>query len=529
MSLCYYHRLAIRHIVAVKGEIVRRHITFILNGVEQQVSQISGDTTLLKWLRVNRKLTGSKEGCGEGDCGACTVVVARPNSTGLLWRPVNACILFMGMLEGVSITTIEGLSSSWALGDAAPAGEFADRLHPVQRAMVDFHGSQCGFCTPGFVMSLFAAWCNGKGLEAGTIDDTLAGNLCRCTGYRPIVDAGMSLRKDTIPYYEIARRKQEAKMIASIAHSETVILGDDRAKFVAPASDDDFSKFYADNPDATIVSGATDVGLWVTKQNRLLKTMLWTGRVDGFNAVKTESARLCFAPAVTHQQGLEAIAEHWSEVAEVMRRFGSTQVRASGTICGNIANGSPIGDLPPMMIALGAEVELTKGTASRRLPLEDFYISYGQQDLQPGEFVSSLVVPATPHAMLRCYKLSKRFDQDISAVMGAFVISHAAQKITAARLAFGGMAGIPQRAKAVEAQLIGKPLTAASFVSAARALGNDFTPLSDMRGSAEYRLQAAANLILKYGLDICNGEQVRLAGRGPSALLAAAKSAEIDE
>jgi xanthine dehydrogenase small subunit len=178
--------------VAVKGEIVRRHITFILNGVEQQVSQISGDTTLLKWLRVNRKLTGSKEGCGEGDCGACTVVVARPNSTGLLWRPVNACILFMGMLEGVSITTIEGLSSSWALGDAAPAGEFADRLHPVQRAMVDFHGSQCGFCTPGFVMSLFAAWCNGKGLEAGTIDDTLAGNLCRCThviaqGHYPVL------------------------------------------------------------------------------------------------------------------------------------------------------------------------------------------------------------------------------------------------------------------------------------------------------------------------------------------------------
>jgi xanthine dehydrogenase small subunit len=212
-----------------------------------------------------------------------------------------------------------------------------------------------------------------------------------------------------------------------------------------------------------------------------------------------------------------------------MRRFGSTQVRASGTICGNIANGSPIGDLPPMMIALGAEVELTKGTASRRLPLEDFYISYGQQDRQPGEFVSSLIVPATPHAMLRCYKLSKRFDQDISAVMGAFVVSHLAQKITAARLAFGGMAGIPQRAKAVEAQLIGKPLTAASFVSAARALGNDFTPLSDMRGSAEYRLQVAANLILKYGLDICNGEQVHLAGRGPSALLAAAKSAEIDK
>ncbi|NCF49928.1 MAG: xanthine dehydrogenase small subunit [Bacteroidetes bacterium] len=534
MSLCYYHRLAIRHIVAVKGEIVRRHITFILNGVEQQVSQISGDTTLLNWLRVNRKLTGSKEGCGEGDCGACTVVIARSNSTGLLWRPVNACILFMGMLEGASVTTIEGLSSSWALGDAASAGEiaggeFADGLHPVQRAMVDFHGSQCGFCTPGFVMSLFAAWCNGTGLEAETIDDTLAGNLCRCTGYRPIVDAGMSLRKDTIPPYEIARRKQEAKMIAAIAHSETVILGDDRAKFVAPASGDDFSQFYADNPDATIVSGATDVGLWVTKQNRLLKTMLWTGRVDGFNAVKIEPARLCFAPAVTHQQGLEAIAGRWSEVAEVMRRFGSTQVRASGTICGNIANGSPIGDLPPMMIALGAEVELTKGTASRRLPLEDFYISYGQQDRQPGEFVSSLIVPATPHAMLRCYKLSKRFDQDISAVMGAFVISHVAQKITAARLAFGGMAGIPQRAKAVEAQLIGKPLTAASFVGAARALGDDFTPLSDMRGSAEYRLQAAANLILKYGLDICNGEQVRLAERGPSALLAAAKSAEIDE
>lgn len=484
---------------------MRDYITFILNGEEQRVCDIAGDTTLLNWLRQFKTLTGSKEGCAEGDCGACTVVVAKPRQDGaLVWRPVNACILFVGMLEGTSVTTVEGLSQSWA---APPEG-----LHPVQQAMVTHHGSQCGFCTPGFVMSLFAAWCNGTGLEADNIDDTLAGNLCRCTGYRPIVDAGLSLASSVVPDFEQRRRQREASLIAAIAHDDTVSLGDDRNQFVAPAKASEFATSYAQWPDVTIVSGATDVGLWVTKQNRLLPTMLWTGRVSGFDQIKIDAARLRIGPAVTHHRALEELAPRWPEIAETMRRFGSTQVRASGTVCGNIANGSPIGDLPPMLIALGAEVELTHGKASRRLPLEDFFVAYGQQDRAPGEFVSSLIVPSAPLPYLRCYKLSKRFDQDISAVMGAFTISHSDGVITAARFVFGGMAGVPQRAYNVEAFLCGKPLATASFANAARLLRDDFSPLTDMRGSAEYRTQAASNLILKYGLDICEGIKIRLAG-----------------
>lgn len=492
---------------------MRDYITFILNNEVQTVSGIAGDTTLLGWLRRTKNLTGSKEGCAEGDCGACTVVVARPNDAGtLFWRPVNACILFMGMLEGASVTTVEGLSDG------------AGGLHPCQQAMVDFHASQCGFCTPGFVMSLFAAWCNGSGLGALDIDDTLAGNLCRCTGYRPIVDAGLSLGNAPVPAFEKARRTGEAELIKQIAHEQTVRLGDSKdlgndlggtVSFVAPRSSDEFGQFYQANPDATIVSGATDIGLWVTKQHRRMPVMLWTGRVAGFNQIVAGPQEMRINPAVTHQQAMDMLDHRWPDVGEVMRRFASVQVRSSGTLCGNIANGSPIGDLPPMLIALSAEVELTAATKTRRLKLEDFFKDYGVQDRHAGEFVSAIIIPIieSEQAYMRCYKISKRFDQDISAVMGAFHISVENDVITTARIAFGGMAATPKRARSLEAALCNAPATLASFRAAAQLMGDDFTPISDMRASADYRLQVARNLLLKCGLDIAESQTVRLAGQ----------------
>jgi len=488
---------------------MRETITFILNNRIEQVSGLAGDTTLLNWLRQRRRLTGSKEGCGEGDCGACTVVVARREGDGTMrWHPVNACIQFVGMLEGASVTTIEGI---------APQGNDAPALHPCQQVMVDHHGSQCGFCTPGFVMSLFAAWCNGDGLAADQIDTTLAGNLCRCTGYRPIADAAAALTvRDIPPAYEVRRRRREAELMQEIAHAETVVLGDGKRHFTAPADSEAFAKAYATTPDATIVAGATDVGLWVTKQNRHLPNMIWTGRVAGFDRVTRSGVHWRIGPAVTHAAAMAALSEGRADLAEVMRRFGSAQVRASGTVCGNIANGSPIGDLPPMLIALAAEVELSGVASSRRVPLQDFFVDYGKQDREAGEYVSAILVPRAPAPQFRAYKISKRFDQDISAVMGAFNISVSKGRITDARIAFGGMAATPKRAKAAEAALAGAKLGLDSFAAAATALADDFAPISDMRASADYRRQVASNLMLKYGMDLTGTPVPRLTGSGDS-------------
>jgi xanthine dehydrogenase small subunit len=321
-----------------------------------------------------------------------------------------------------------------------------------------------------------------------------------------------------LPAAEAARRKIEAGLLAQIAHAETVQLTDHKIRFVAPANVENFADFYLENPDATIVSGATDVGLWVTKQQRYLPTMLWTGRVSGFAGIDHKAGLLRIGPAVTHQHALADLAARWPDLGEVMRRFGSLQVRSSGTMCGNIANGSPIGDLPPMLIALGTEVELTAGKTSRRLPLEAFFKDYGVQDRRNGEFVSALLIPADAGDNLRCYKISKRFDQDISAVMGAFNVTVEKGVITAARIAFGGMAAIPKRAASLETALVGAPLDVQSFRAAAARLEDDFTPISDMRASARYRMQVARNLVLKYGLDLADGKPLRLAGQAGLAL-----------
>jgi xanthine dehydrogenase small subunit len=355
-------------------------------------------------------------------------------------------------------------------------------------------------------------------MEPAEIDTTLAGNLCRCTGYRPIVDAAASLEVRAIPpVFERQRRETEASLMAAIAHDETVCLTDGRRSFTAPASLDGFLQSFAQSQDVTIVSGATDVGLWVPKQNRNLPNMIWTGRIRGFDRVERRGAHWRIGPAVTHEAAMSTLAKGRPDLGEVMRRFGSAQVRASGTVCGNIANGSPIGDLPPMLIALAAEIELVGPASNRRLSLDAFFIDYGRQDRGVDEFVSGVLVPVTPTPLFRAYKISKRFDQDISAVLGAFNLTVSEGRITSARLAFGGMAATPKRAAAAEAALTGAPLELASFEAAAAELAVDFTPITDMRASADYRLQVAANLLLKYGLDVTGAPVPRLTGAGLSA------------
>ena len=502
MSHYCSQRMVTLPIVGVEGAIVRNHLTFVLNGKTQRVENIPGDLTLLKWLRTKRSLVGSKEGCAEGDCGACTVAITQTDEFGNLnWRSVNACIVFMGMLEGSAVTTVEGLNG--------PDSE----LHPCQKALVDFHGSQCGFCTPGFVMSLFTAWSNKNGLMAEEIDDTLAGNLCRCTGYRPIVEAGLSLRNIKQPQWELDRNEILKQELLKIKSSESIEITDGKNSFSVPTNREHFSETYADRPETTIVSGATDVGLWVTKQNRNLPNMIWTGRVEEFNQIVYDKEFIIIRPAITHQDAMERLGDKWPTIRALWRRFGSVQVRNSGTVCGNLANGSPIGDLPPALIALGSIIELTNRNEKRKLPLEEFFIEYGKQDRHAGEYVSGVFVPNKTHNNFRCYKLSKRFDQDISAVMMGANITLENDRIKNAVICFGGMAGTPKRARKVENALLNQVFDPKSFINAAKNINEDFDPLTDVRGSADYRLKAAQNLLMKYGHEITGSVVPDLADR----------------
>ncbi len=437
-------------------------IGFVLNGAPVRLTVDTPTRTLLDWLREERGLTGTKEGCNEGDCGACTVMVTDARGT----RAMNACILFLPQLHGSAVRTVEGL--------AGPGGE----LHPVQAAMVAHHASQCGFCTPGFVMSMAAAQVNGRTDH----DDCLAGNLCRCTGYAPIVRAAEAVAGRPAPDW---------------LHDAPVEAGP--APF-APASSDELAAWYQAHPDAVLIAGATDVGLWVTKQLRDLPEVAFLHEARDLQRIERTAEGFRIGAGVTLAALRAAMAGPHPAFAELLRRFASEQVRAAATVGGNIANGSPIGDTPPALIAMGARLHLRKGDRRREIALEDFFLDYGRQDRARGEFVEAVTIPATAPG-LACYKLSKRFDQDISAVCGCFNLTVEGSEITSARIAFGGMAGVPKRARAVEAALQGRPFTRAAIEAAMPAFAGDFTPLSDMRASAGYRLETAANMLLRYFLE----------------------------
>ena len=433
-------------------------IRFSLNGETIEV-EAPPTTTLLDWLREARGLTGTKEGCNEGDCGACTVMVTDADGT----RTLNACILFLPQLHGKAVRTVEGI--------AGPDGA----LHPVQQAMIDQHGSQCGFCTPGFIVSMAAAHLNGRRDH----DDVLAGNLCRCTGYAPIVRAAEVASKQPIPDW----------IQDKIPETETVQL--------VPDTSDELASWYEAHPDATLIAGATDVGLWVTKGLKDLGEVAFLGRCRDLQTVSVRESSIKIGAGVTMAALLPILREHHPSYAEMVRRYGSEQVRQAATIGGNIANGSPIGDNPPALIALRAMLDLRKGETRRALPVQDFFLEYGKQDLQPGEFVEAITILRSAPA-LRCYKLSKRFDQDISAVCGAFNVTVEDGIVTDACIAFGGMAGIPKRAEQVEIAMREKAWTEETIRAALARFSDDFEPLTDMRASAAYRLETARNMLLRY-------------------------------
>ncbi|MDJ0948088.1 MAG: xanthine dehydrogenase small subunit [Alphaproteobacteria bacterium] len=483
---------------------MRNEIRFLLGHEMRSLRSVDPTMTVLDYLRQDERLVGTKEGCNEGDCGACTVVLARLVDGGLRYEAVNACIQFVGTLDGCQLLTVEHL-----------VGEDGS-LHPVQQAMVDCHGSQCGFCTPGFVMSLFALTRHSETVpDDGVIDDVFAGNLCRCTGYAPIVRAAgqayeLKPRQDHIA----AREAETIAALGRLADTETVAVGDGERRFFAPATADALAELFEANPEATIVAGSTDVGLWVTKEMRRLDTVIYLGRIAELARIEEGADGIEIGAGINYTEAMATLARHYPDMGEVIRRLGSVQIRNAGTIGGNVANGSPIGDSPPLLIAAGAMLHLRRGDARRSMPIEDFFLDYGKQDRAPGEFVEKIVVPyPAGGTRFRAYKIAKRFDQDISAVLAAFQLWLDGDEIKEARVAFGGMAATPKRAPAVEARLAGSPWNEDTVQAAMAALEQDFTPITDWRASADYRLRVSQNLLMRCYVETTDATQdTRLVG-----------------
>lgn len=478
-------------------------IQFLLDGEIQKIDSYDPTQTVLEWLRDERRRTGTKEGCAEGDCGACTVVIGELLNGDVRYRAVNACIYFLPMLDGKELVTVESLGQS-------------DDLHPVQAAMADGNGTQCGFCTPGFVMSLFARYQSSDPALPRHVDDVLAGNLCRCTGYAPIQKAAGSIEPDTSLRSNFGGADTVARLESIAPQSSKTSDFEDpnfetRRHYFAPQSEPELLSLLSEHPDATLVAGATDVGLWITKQHRRLDTVISLNQISSLQEMSDTDAGLKIGAMVRYSDAWSRLAKLHPDLGELVRRLGSVQVRNSGTIGGNIANGSPIGDMPPALIALGAKLELAGPNGIRVIELEDFFIDYGKQDLSPGEYVRSVLIPSTSaKTVFRTYKISKRFNQDISALCGAFAIEIEDGNVRSARIAYGGMAGTPKRASKCEAALIGAPWTVETIDHAANELALDYTPLSDMRASQTYRMKTAQNLLRKVYIETQSTMRTRI-------------------
>lgn len=471
---------------------IRREIRFLLNGDDIVLGAVRPDETLLDYLRLRRALRGTKEGCAEGDCGACTVLVGRLMRDGLIYEAVNACIRFLASADGCHIVTIEHLKGA------------EGKLHPVQQAMVDFHGSQCGFCTPGFVMALYALWMRAPNPSDAQIEKALQGNLCRCTGYEAIMRAARAISSYSEAADSLAgERAAVTAALTFMKDGARVEMGEAEERLFIPATVDDLAAVLEAQPEATIVAGATDVGLWVTKFMRNISPAIFIGHLEELREVTEHDGSVTLGAGVTYSEAFDALGKRIPALGRLIDRIGGEQVRNMGTVGGNISNGSPIGDLPPPLIALGATVVLREGDARRTLLLEDFFIDYGKQDRRPGEFVETVHVPLpAAGAHFAVYKITKRRDEDITAVLGAFQLTlDAGGGVAEIRIAYGGMAATPKRAAAVEAALSGKPWNMEAVEAVLPAYEADFKPITDMRASAEYRMLAAKNLLKRFCLE----------------------------
>jgi xanthine dehydrogenase small subunit len=459
-------------------------IRFLHRQREVTLHALPAETTVLEYLREHCGLTGTKEGCASGDCGACTVVTAKATDDGIRYEPVNACIAPLGSLHGKQLISVEDLKdgATW---------------HPVQRAMIESHASQCGFCTPGFVMSLFALYHNAANATREDILEALGGNLCRCTGYRPIVDAAERVLGDARSDQFTRATQATLDQLRAIqdTQSETLALATEHSAYFRPSTIDAVAQLLTEHPDCRLLAGGTDLFLESTQILKPLPRLIDLRAVPELARISVDDNWISLGAAVTHQESLAAVLPEYPELSELIERFGALQVRSQGTVAGNIANASPIGDWPPVLLALGGRLRLHGASGTRELSLDEFFIDYRKTALDPGEFISHVLIPRRKdEVLLRAYKISKRYEDDISSVCAVFALTLEGNRISTARVAFGGMAATPKRALHCEESLIGQDLRSDSL-SIATALAQDYAPISDARASSDYRTLVAAKLL----------------------------------
>jgi len=476
----------------------RKTIQFLRGGQVVSLANVPPSRTLLEVLREDLGHTGTKEGCGEGDCGACTVVVGEAEGGRITYRAVNSCIKLAHSVDGLALWTVEDIA-------AADGG-----LHPAQQSLVDCHGSQCGFCTPGFVMSLFGMYQNhvscGTPITRELAQHDLSGNLCRCTGYRPILDAAQQMAALPAATLDEADLLSKLELLAPTSQGLEADLS-----YKAPRNLAQLLQARAEFPGAQIVAGCTDVGLWVTKLHRQFDQVLDITRVEELRRVEDYPNHLAIGAAVTLADAFDALGADRPQLRTFAARFAGLPVRNAGTLGGNVANGSPIGDSMPLLIALGASVVLMSVRGHREMPLEQFYTGYRRNVMAPDEVLAWIKVPKPAAGeMLKAYKISKRYDDDISAVCLVVNLQLKDGQVIQACIGAGGVAATPVRASHTEAALAGQPWTLATVQQAMTTLRAEFSPISDMRASGAYRSEVLGNLLQRFWLESQGLQQINL-------------------
>ena len=472
-------------------------IKFVWENKVYLINNPDPNETILNYVRLKLKKTGTKEGCAEGGCGACTIVLGELENNKIIYKAINSCISFVPSLEGKQLILVEDLVSK------------NGTLHPVQNAMIKYHGSQCGFCTPGFVMSLFAMYKNFSSYNNEKIQDSISGNLCRCTGYRPIIDAAKSLNKANRLDQFNKNIKKTLNLLKNI-NSENLSIKNGNKKYFSPKNINELNKIIKGNPNSIFLSGGTDLSLNITKERKEINNIISLNSIKELKFIKERNGYIEVG-AVTSLKEFELfIKKYYPDFNSILKRYGSVQIRNVATIAGNIATASPIGDTLPLLLSLDAKIVLQKKSNKTVLPIKNFFVSYRKTKLKKEQFIHSIIIPIFKKNIFKAYKISKRFDDDISSVCASFNLEIVNKKIKSVKIAYGGMAAIPKRAINCEKTLVNSILSEEIFNKAKKTLEKDFAPIDDVRASKDYRMEIAKNLLMKCFLEIKKRKLMRL-------------------